>query len=281
MSANLPVSQIRIAPALLNVQVLSNEAAETTMLSPVLPFLVAILALPASARDVSSNLRNFYNNQSPRRLHLETRNGFLELTKWPKQQASPNTAPKFMVYIKGQGQSFANMDIDCDGEQGGPVTGGRCRSLDTKGVTSFQAIVHGYDKGIGDLNPNIHPYVVFGNLGSRPGWNTFEPQKVDIMPLSIVVVVCGNQLIYGIWGDINGDDGARPFVGEASISLATACYGNGMTGDAGHDEDDVLYIAFRGARAVPGANGANWAAKSFAEFERSIEPLGDALVALI
>lgn len=87
--------------------------------------------------------------------------------------------------------------------------------------------------------------------------------------------------IYGIWGDENGDDGAHPMVGEASISLATACYGTGITGNNGHDQDDVLYIAFPGSAAVPGASGANWAAGSYASFESSITALGDRLVANI
>ncbi|KAK4222396.1 glycoside hydrolase family 75 protein [Podospora fimiseda] len=253
------------------------------MLSLSFPFLVAILAFTSSARDVPPNVRNFYNTVKGRgdcKLKLAT--GF-------SGSASGSNTHSYcgdyanstnIVYIKGPGQSFANMDIDCDGEQGGP-NDGRCRGGDTKSATSFQAIVRGYNKGIQDLNANIHPYVVFGNLGSQPGWRTFEPQKVDILPLSIVAVVCGNQLIYGIWGDINGDDDGYPVVGEASISLATACYGNGMTSDAGHDEDDVLYIAFRGSSAVPGANGANWAARSYTEFEKSIEPLGNALVAMM
>ena len=80
---------------------------------------------------------------------------------------------------------------------------------------------------------------------------------------------------------MNGDDGDYPVVGEVSISLATACYGNGINGNSRHDEEDVLYIAFTGQEAVPGAAGANWAAKNYAEFQKSIEGLGDSLVARI
>lgn len=67
-------------------------------------------------------------------------------------------------------------------------------------------------------------------------------------------------------------------VGEASISLATACYGTSITGNNGHDQDDVLYIAFPGSDAVPGASGANWGASSYASFESSITALGDKLI---
>lgn len=85
--------------------------------------------------------------------------------------------------------------------------------------------------------------------------------------------------VYGIWGDENGDDdGPQAMVGEASISLATACYGDGITGNDGHDDNDVLYIAFSGSDAVPGADGADWAAKNYADFETSIASLGDEMV---
>jgi len=174
------------------------------------------------------------------------------------------------------------MDIDCDGAQGGPADDGRCgASTDTQSVTSFQWMLQRYGKGIRDLNANVHPYVVFGNTGSRPGWKTFNPQEYGVEPLSVMAVVCGDQLVFGIWGDTNGDDGDHPVVGEASISLATACYGHGIHGNSGHDQDDVLYIAFTGARAVPGAGGADWAARNYANFQRSIEGLGNSLIAKI
>jgi len=60
--------------------------------------------------------------------------------------------------------------------------------------------------------------------------------------------------VYGVWGDTNGGKST----GEASISLATACFGNGMTGDNGYSSHDVLYLAFTGNAAKPGKDGANW-----------------------
>lgn len=47
----------------------------------------------------------------------------------------------------------------------------------------------------------------------------------------------------------------------------------------GHDVNDVLYIAFAGSDAVPGQDGANWAAGSREEFQESIRGLGERLVA--
>ncbi|KAG6018100.1 hypothetical protein E4U43_007573 [Claviceps pusilla] len=81
-----------------------------------------------------------------------------------------------------------------------------------------------------------------------------------------------------IWGDENGDDGPQAMVGEASIALATACFGHGVNGNAGHDKNDVLYLAFPGKDAVPGAKGAKWNAQKFDAFEASIASLGDKLI---
>lgn len=67
-------------------------------------------------------------------------------------------------------------------------------------------------------------------------------------------------------------------IGEAAISTATACFGDSITGDNGHDGNDVLYLAFNGTDAVPGANGANWAASSYDDFESSITTLGNKLL---
>ena len=67
-------------------------------------------------------------------------------------------------------------------------------------------------------------------------------------------------------------------VGETSLALATECFGTEMNGNSGYDGNDILYIAFPGQEAVPGRS-ASWGAKNFADFENSIEALGDELVA--
>lgn len=66
-----------------------------------------------------------------------------------------------------------------------------------------------------------------------------------------------------------------------SDSLGRACYGEDVNGNQAHDVNDVLYIAFTGSDAVPGANGATWNAGSFSEFEASLSSLGDSLIARI
>lgn len=67
-------------------------------------------------------------------------------------------------------------------------------------------------------------------------------------------------------------------VGEASLALATECFGRKMNGDNGHEQKDVLYLAFPGSDAVPGPNGAKWDADTFSEFEESLREQGDRLI---
>lgn len=177
------------------------------------------------------------------------------------------------------------MDVDCDGVGGGPSDDGRCRfnlSKDIQNATAFRDIVANYGKGIKDFNPYVHTYVVFGNAPStrgRPGWRPFDPTQYNIRPVSIVAVVGPDKRVrFGIWGDTNGDDGAKPMVGEASLSLATMCGGPGVSGGNGIDENEFLYLSFTGDEAVPGANGAKWDAKNADEFEKSLEAMGNRLL---
>lgn len=100
-----------------------------------------------------------------------------------------------IIYLQGQGGDFVNMDIDCDGIQDGPANDGRCGSSDdTQSQTSFKDTVASYGTGQEDLDANAHPYVVFGNSGEGD-WATFDPQAHGIQPLSVMAVVCGDQLV--------------------------------------------------------------------------------------
>jgi hypothetical protein len=101
-----------------------------------------------------------------------------------------------VIYLQGNNRELANMDIDCDGIQNGPADDGRCGSSgDTQSITSFQYIVESYGTGQRDLDANVHPYVVFGNEGSKPGYATFNPENYGIEPLSVMAVVCNNKLV--------------------------------------------------------------------------------------
>lgn len=238
--------------------------------------VLGFLAMQTTARSVPDNVKAFYEKvksggtcSGPDLL----KGGFYDEDNGP---AKYGYCQKYMTnkgfYLKGPGTKLANMDIDCDGHQ--TAGDGRCAgSSDTQGETRWKSEVERF--GIPDLNAYIHPYVVLGNEGSYTP--TFDPRSVGVEPLSLVAVVCGDKLVYGVWGDTNGDDG-KPLVGEASLALATECFGQSMNANNGHDGEDVLYFAFSGKDAVPGSS-ANWKASDYSEFEASIAALGDKLVA--
>lgn len=80
------------------------------------------------------------------------------------------------------------MDIDCDGANNS--AGGCSNDPSGQGETAFKDTVKTY--GIPDLDANIHPYVVFGNEGASP---SFNPQSKGMKPLSVMAVVCNNQVV--------------------------------------------------------------------------------------
>lgn len=102
-----------------------------------------------------------------------------------------------------------------------------------------------------------------------------------MQPLSVVAVVCGGKLTFGIWADTSTFSRLTPLLtlfcayyltvrtssrpledalgdmGEVSVYLAQVCFGTGMNGDAGYDNPDVLYVAFPGEKSetVPSKEG--------------------------
>ncbi|KAJ2959762.1 hypothetical protein NQ176_g11096 [Zarea fungicola] len=211
------------------------------------------------ARDVPANVRALYNSiRAKGECTNKLKDGFYSQEDDSKDfcYCGDHLADNGIMYLQGRGGQLVNMDIDCDGALG---TGdGSCdSSTDTQGQTTFGDTVKGYNKGIDDLNAYIHSFVVLGNDGSKSGYITFRPESYGVEPLSLVAVVCGDKMIYGVWGDTNGDDGP-PLIGEVSDSLGRACYGDAVNGNEAHDDNDVLYIAFTGSGAVPGANGAKY-----------------------
>ncbi|TID01677.1 Endo-chitosanase [Colletotrichum higginsianum] len=245
--------------------------------------LLTLVVTPVLTLDVPSNVKDFYSFVRGRnKCKHALSKGF---------HSSEGDSGDFVycgdyldeyqiIYLQGKNGQLANMDVDCDGAQGGGD--GRCASsTDTQSETTFRDTLRGYGTGGRDLNASLHSYVVFGNEGTKSGWPTFDPTQHGVRPLSLMAIVCNDRLVYGIWGDTNGDDGPEAMVGEASISLATACYGNSVNGNSGHDDNDVLYIAFTGDEAVPGANGAAWNATNSEVFADSITELGNRLVARV
>ncbi|KAG8417976.1 hypothetical protein J3458_005424 [Metarhizium acridum] len=243
---------------------------------------LSALAAVAAARDVPANVKSFYNSiRGQGQCRNVLAGGFhsIDGDSGNFDYCGDHISDYSVIYLQGKNGQLANMDIDCDGIQHGPADDGRCGSSgDTQSVTSFADTLRGYGTGQRDLDANAHPYVVFGNTGSRKGYANFDPRKYGVEPLSVMAVVCNNKLIYGVWGDENGDDGPESMVGEASVSLATACFGRGVNGNSGHDDNDVLYIAFPGRDAIPRAKGAKWNAQNYDEFEDSIAGLGNELI---
>ncbi|KAA8902930.1 fungal chitosanase of glycosyl hydrolase group 75-domain-containing protein [Sphaerosporella brunnea] len=172
------------------------------------------------------------------------------------------------LYVSGPGE-LADMDIDCDGAH-------KCTGDGSfQSGTAFDDILQSQGYGIESLDASKHTFVVLGTCDVAVDTLTGGP----IQPLSLVAVVCNNQLHYAVFGDTNGCDDDN-FTGEASLSLGQLCFPNeGLNGDNGHDAHDVLYLAFTGKNAVPGPHGAAWTASNPQDFEASLKSLGDTLIA--
>ncbi|KAM9883520.1 Endo-chitosanase [Verticillium dahliae] len=189
------------------------------------PYSKRPIGISSIARDIPNNLRSFYNHiRDQKQCKNALATGF---------HSSDGDSGDFdycgdylekynIVYLQGRNGELVNLDIDCDGIQGGPADDGRCGSSgDTQSQTSFQEDLQSYGANQTDLDANVHPYVVFGNESeeNKKGWPTFDPSAHGIEPLSIMAVVCNDQLYYGIWGDTNGDDGDEA-MGTGGMALA-------------------------------------------------------------
>ncbi|KAI1381117.1 glycoside hydrolase family 75 protein [Hypoxylon crocopeplum] len=243
--------------------------------------LLFLLLAPVQARDIPTNVQDFYDSvvaQGSCKQPLQS--GFYDMVNSDDNSftyCGDHIDDYGIIYLQGANGKLANMDIDCDGLID-KNDDGRCGNAhSTQSTTSMKRYVAAYSNGVPDLNPFVHDYVVFGNTGDKPGWVTFDPREYGMQPLSVMAVVCNGKLIYGIWGDTNGDDGVNARVGEASISIATLCFGTDMDGEVGYDNENILYIGFTGNNTVPGTS-VNWGAADQNEFQSSISGLGDRLI---
>lgn len=101
-----------------------------------------------------------------------------------------------VIYLQGKNSQLVNMDVACNGIQNSAADDGRCGSfISPLPPTKFANIVASYGTGQTDLDPFVHPYVVFGNSGKEPESTTFDPQQYGVEPLSIMAVVCNNKLV--------------------------------------------------------------------------------------
>lgn len=55
-------------------------------------------------------------------------------------------------------------------------------------------------------------------------------------------------------------------------------FGDEINRSVSHEPNDVMYIAFTGAEAAPGADGVGWAVGTKEEFVESIRGLCDELI---
>ncbi|CAI7633077.1 unnamed protein product [Penicillium crustosum] len=234
----------------------------------VLSTLILCSAGLAFAYEVPANLQEIYKSHKAAKCDNLLAKGFSDGGQGTDMGYCGDIDGAIFLHSTSKGGAYADMDVDCDGANNSE--GGCSNDPSGQGVTAFQDEVKHF--GIKDLDANIHPYVVFGNEEHKP---SFMPDDHGMEHLSVMAIVCGGQLHYGIWGDTNGGTST----GEASISLAKLCFPKeDITGDNGHSEKDVLYIGFTGKSAVPGSK-ADWKAKDSKTFEKSIKSLGDKLVA--
>ncbi|TGZ83149.1 fungal chitosanase [Ascodesmis nigricans] len=178
------------------------------------------------------------------------------------------------IYVSGE-KHLADMDIDCDGAAN---CGSLKKNSDFQPETAFDDTLAelGYAIPGKSLNASVIPYAVLGTCDVPVAKN--KKEKGPVPELGVVAVVCGDKLRYAVFGDTNGCDDDN-FTGEASIALARMCFPDeGLDGDNGHTDHDVLYLAFTSEKAVPGPSGAKWDAKTPEEFEASIKDLGDELL---
>ncbi|EFQ99833.1 chitosanase [Nannizzia gypsea CBS 118893] len=228
----------------------------------------------AAGRPVPANLKKLYNHAKAGTHRCRSPLSSTRFTDGHKRGGFIYCGDhEGILYLTGSSDrmALADMDVDCDGIN---RSKGACAN-DPSGQdqTAFKHEVSSY--GIDDLDSNKHGYVVLGNQGSAP---SYLPSASGVESLSVVAVVCNDILFYGVWGDTNGGTD----VGEASMSLAHACFPDEhLSGDNGHETHDVLYVAFMGKQAKPGAKGANWRASSFNAFETSLAHIGDTLVSKI
>jgi hypothetical protein len=76
-----------------------------------------------------------------------------------------------------------------------PVTNSTTESAPSSEPTQIPPGTGGPGISVSDLNANYIPYVVFGNEGSKAGFTTFDPTKFGVQPLSVMAVVCGDQMV--------------------------------------------------------------------------------------
>lgn len=124
----------------------------------------------------------------------------------------------------------ADLDIDCDGGQGTACTSDPYYQPDTATVDSLG----------NPLDASTLPYVVI------PGpSNGFDYKLNGLKMGSVVAVVYGNAISYGVLGDV----GPQEVIGEASYAMAKEL-GINPSPISGGVDSGVTYVAFTGTDGV-------------------------------
>jgi hypothetical protein len=151
---------------------------------------LALTAAAAAAYDIPANLQTFYDGVK--------NGGCKSFLKGDSnlQDGQGNKGFGFCndlpgaVYLSGPGE-LGDMDIDCDGtaECGGDG--------DHQSQTAFDSELQEGGYGLKSLAADKQPYVVLGTNDVPVDTLSGGP----VSPLSVVAVVCNNQLHYGIFGE--------------------------------------------------------------------------------
>lgn len=146
---------------------------------------------------------------------------------------------------------IADMDVDCDGIDY------KCKgNPDGQSLTNFGALA-AYEV----------PFIVIPH--------TFATTyKSDLPGDNIAAVICNDKMLYGIYGDSDGDD--PEVIGEASWLMARTCFPNdNLNGNSGHENSDVAYILFIGKDAVLPSHALN---RNYVTNFGTLRSMGDKLI---
>jgi hypothetical protein len=131
----------------------------------------------------------------------------------------------------------SDLDVDCDGGQ----------SSACKNDPDYQSGTAASDSKGHALNASVLPYVVIPQSS-----NGFNYKTAGLKMGSVVAVIYGGKVAYGILGDV----GPAGVIGEASYAMAQQL-GLNPSPTSGGADSGVTYLAFTGASAVVSKNEEN------------------------
>lgn len=151
--------------------------------------LALTAAATVTAYDIPASLQTFYNG---------VKNG--GCTSWLNGKHDQNdgygktgfgfcTDTTGIVYLSGPGM-IGDMDVDCDGSS---ICGG---DGSWQGQTAFDDELQNKGYGLESLEASVHTYVVLGTKDIDVDSLNGGP----IEPLSVMAVVCNNELHYAVFG---------------------------------------------------------------------------------